>query len=206
MDALEQMREQVRQRAAQAPKGRRKQWTAPTSDQFAHGSILAIDQTLTNCGFAMVTSSYKGLSVTSTGVIVTKTDKKGFEETYDKADQLERLLPELLIGAGVFATGIVMEMPAVAGYRTESSLMAGWLVRQAARQHARGLKVHMVSNTAMKALLCAPGQRHEKKYVRAAVESLIPEANRRGLRRWNEHVHDAVALALTHLYRGEEQP
>lgn len=199
MEALEAMRLTARERAAAGPKPSKKVWTPPDPARFRHGSVFALDQTLSHTGYTLVQSDHTGLWVRMGDVLDVKTDRKGFEETYHKAEQLAPRLNGLLFSATYWATDIVHEMPSVQGYRTESSLIAGLLIRQAAKDHARGVPVHTVSNQTMKTLLCPPGKRDEKKHVKAAVEALIPK-DRRTTHRWNEHVHDAVALALTHLY------
>lgn len=206
MDALAQMRESVREKAARGPKPRKKVWTPPDPARFRHGSLFSLDQTLSHTGYALVRSDHQGVAVLIGDVLDVKTDRKGFEETYHKAEQLAPRLNGLLMTAAMMGVdAIVHEMPSVQGYRTESSLIAGLLVRQAAKDHARGTPVRAVSNQAMKALLCPPDKRDEKRYVKEAVNALIPNWMRT-TRRWNEHVHDAVALALTDLYIPEETP
>ena len=59
-------------------------------------------------------------------------------------------------------------------------------------------------NQSMRAMLNPPGERHEKKYVKSAVEALIPQEHNHA-RRWNVDVCDSVGLALTHLYRKGER-
>lgn len=201
--ALEEMRESVREKAAKGPKARKKVWTPPDPARFRHGYVLSFDQTLTHTGYTVVQSDYSGLWVRMGDVVDVTTNRKGFEETYHKAEQLAPRLAGLC-AMGSFVDSIVHEMPSVQGYRTESSLIAGLLIRQAASQTARGVPVVAVSNMSMRALLNAPEDRHEKKHVRIAVEALIPKEHRT-TRRWNEHVHDAVGLALTHLYEPEEK-
>lgn len=205
-DALEAMREKVQARKDETISRRKKVWTPPDPARFRLGGVLAFDQTLTNTGYALVYSDHAGLMVVGAGVLEARTSLTGFEETYAKAERLERGISEAVrYGALASVSAIVHEMPSVQGYRTESSLLAGYLVRRAARDYARGIPVVAVSNLAMKALLLPPGQRDEKKYVRQAVESLIPKERREKpmVQRWNEHVHDAVGLALTFLYEGE---
>ncbi len=203
-DALDQMRQTAREKAAAGPKRRKKAWEPPDPSRFRHGLCLAFDQTLTNTGIALVRSDHSGIFVMYAESVTVKSDLTSFEGTYDKADKMEQLINGATSAlTSVGATEIVHEMPSVSGYRIESALIGGYLVRRAARTYARGVPVTAVSNRSMRALLNAPDERDEKKYVRQAVESLIPEENRshKHIRNWNEHVHDGVALALTHLYQ-----
>jgi hypothetical protein len=199
-DILAEMRATVREKAARRPKSRRTVWAPPDRSRFRSGMVLSIDQTLRHTGFALVGSDGNGwLGVHTGDCFDIDSDEVGFEGTLDKADRLEQALNRLMIGAAMWAQEIVHEIPAVRGYRLESSLMAAREVRRAAKAWAPGLPVTAVSNQAMKALLLPPEKRLEKKYVREAVEALIP-ADQRDTKRWNEHVHDAVALGLTRLY------
>ncbi len=207
-DALEQMRQTAREKAAAGPKRRKKAWEPPDPSRFRHGICLAFDQTLTNTGIGLVRSDHNGLVVMYAESLTVKSDLTSFEQTYDKANKMKRAIAapmSALTSIGV--TAIVHEMPSVQGHRIESALMAGYLVREAADTWARGIPVTAVSNRSMRALLNAPDERVEKKHVRQAVESLIPEDGRTGefIRNWNEHVHDAVGLALTRLYVKEEK-
>ncbi len=204
VDPLEQMRQTAREKAAAGPKRRKKAWEPPDPSRFRHGLVLAFDQTLTNTGVALLRSDYGGLALEYAESVTVRSDLTSFEGTYDKADKMERGLAGLMSAlAGLGVTGIVHEMPSVSGYRIESALIGGYLVRRLARTYARGVPMTAVSNRSMRTLLNAPDERDEKRYVRQAVESLIPEEGRTGefIRNWNEHVHDAAALALTHLYQ-----
>jgi hypothetical protein len=189
-----------------ATKGKRKikkQWTAPTLDDFAHGTVLALDQTLTKTGFSVVVRDHKGLSIVEGNVILPKIDESltGFEQTLAKAASMGTLFDALMMMLGSSVSAIVHEMPSVMGYRIESSLMAAREVRRAASTYARSVPVVMVSNQSMRALLNPPEERYEKKFVKKAVEALIPDYQR-VTKRWTQDVHDSVGLALTHLYAG----
>jgi hypothetical protein len=198
------LRERVR--ATVAAKGTRKPskkaWEPPTAEDFAHGTVLAFDQTVTKSGFAMVRSGHDGLWVVGGDLLVPKAGERltGFEQTLVKAVAMHRAitLATILLGGSVDA--IVHEMPAVQGYRIESSLMAAMSVRIAAGESARGVPIFMVSNQSMRAILNHPDERYEKKHVGIAIDTLIPR-ERRTVKRWNQDVHDAVGLALAHLYQ-----
>lgn len=201
---LDAMRAKVREGAA-TPKKRKKEWSPPDPTRFRHGYVLSFDQTLTHTGWAAVISGADGIWLGATGSFPLTSEKTGFEGTYDKAERLYQSLCRVMIGFSMSAEAIVTEMPAVQGYRTESSLMAGREVRRAAAEYARGVPVVTVANQTMRALLNPPEQRYEKHHVKSAVEALIPEVARTGrpITRWNQNVHDAVGLALTYLYEKE---
>ena len=212
MGALEEMRESVREKAAKGPRPSKKVWTPPDPARFRHGRVLAFDQTLTNTGVALVVNDHAGLTVAYADLIgpFDRGDLRGFEETYSKAFRCEQVIAwhvSTMMTTSIPPDTIVHEMPSVQGYRTESSLMAGYFVRRAAHHEARGVPVVAIQNQAMRTLLNHPHERYDKKFVKAAVESLIPKERRAKphVHRWNEHVHDAVALALTHLYQPEEK-
>lgn len=184
----------------------KKVWSAPAAEDFAFGTVLAFDQTITKTGVALVDHDYTGIHVRVTNLIkpVAGDHLRGFEQTLTKSLAMERGVCGVLLMLGK-VDAIVHEMPSVMGYRIESSLLAAHSVRSMASQHSRGVPVHMVSNQAMRAVLNAPDQRDEKKYVKAAVEALV-DMSARGPGPWNQDVHDAVGLALTYLHKQKVNP
>lgn len=200
---VRELRAKIAERVA--TKGKRKtkkQWKAPVPNDFGHGVVLAFDQTLTKTGFSMVVKNYRGLRITEGNVLVPEIfdDLSGFEETFAKAESLGALLTSTMMMFGVGVDAIVHEMPSVAGWRIESSLMAAREVRRAASIYARGVPVVMISNQSMRAMLNPPGERDEKRFVKRAVEALIPDYMR-VTKRWNQDVHDSVGLALAYLHK-----
>jgi Holliday junction resolvasome RuvABC endonuclease subunit len=188
--------------ATKGGKVSKKAWVAPVLEDFAHGRVLALDQTLTKTGFSVVTRDHQGLHVLEGALLRTDHDPdlSGFELTFLKAERMGQHFDALMMMTASCVDVVVHEMPAVIGYRLESSLMAAREVRRAAFTYARGVPVVMVSNQTMRAMLNAPGERKEKKYVKTAVEALIP-TSRRITRHWNVDVCDSVGLALMHLYQ-----
>lgn len=198
VDPLERMREQISRRRSPV---RRKAWTAPSVDDFAYGSVLSFDQTLSKTGFAVVVHDSQGLRVTEGAVIRHKVPETGFEETYAKAILMEADIEAVVTFLGLGVEEVVHEMPSVQGYRTESSLFAGYFVRRAVDRYARGLPVVMVSKQATAALLVPPDRRTGgKAAVKAAVNVLIP-AEQRTVKAWNQDVTDAVANGLYRLHQ-----
>ena len=168
-------------------------------ERLAYGSVLSFDQTLTSCGIALVKHDDSGLRVSWTELI--RPDARGevgFLGTYTKALDLHEALLALDSATEVFddAEVIVHEMPSTGGHRTESALLAGYIVRVLAAECLTPCT--MVANASMRALLVPPDRRKDrsKAPIREAVDALFAD---RGEGPWNEHVRDAVGLALTHL-------
>lgn len=199
-DLRERIAEHVAAKGVKKPS--KKVWTAPVEADFGLGTVLAFDQTATKTGFAVVRHGHDGLYVLDGNLVETKAGEGlvGFEQTLRKSVAMEQALSRVVMLLGASVDAIVHEMPAVSGYRIESSLLGAHAVRMAALAHARGVPVRTISNQAMRAVLNAPEQRDEKRYVGIAVDALIPR-QQRTTKRWNQDVHDAVGLALTYLYQ-----
>ena len=193
------------QMATKVKRTSKKAWVAPTLADFGHGKVLALDQTLTKTGFSVVAMDHLGLQVLEGGLIHPDHDPylSGFELTFAKAQVMGQHFDSLMMMVAPFVDVIVHEMPAVMGYRLESSLMAAREVRRAALRHARGVPVVMVPNQSMRALINAPDERDEKKYVKSAIETLIPKHYRK-TKQWNVDVCDSVGLALTYLHQKDK--
>lgn len=177
-------------------------------DRLAYGRLVSFDQTLTSCGVALVSHDDAGIRVVWTALIKPEAQGLvGFQGTYTKAIGLRRALEDLDYGADIFvdAEEIVHEMPSTGGHRTESSLLAGYVVQQFAAE--RLIPCSMIANASMRALLVPPDRRADRSKVpvRESVDALVDPPP--GCP-WNEHVRDAVGLALTrlkHLRIAEQQ-
>jgi hypothetical protein len=204
IDPLEKMRETLREKKTRAPKSKAKAWTPVTNDRLAYGTVLAFDQTLSKTGFSVVRHDHTGLHVIEGNLILAATDSVGFEETYAKAAYMEHAIDKVTMFLSAGIDCIVHEMPAVTGHRTESSLMAGYFVRRAAHLSAPSVPVVMLSKRSAAALLIPPDKdRSSKANMTQAVNALIPRENRQ-TKRWNQDVHDSVALAVLRLHRQKE--
>lgn len=190
-DARAQLRERKKPRQAES-------WHFPEMGDFrTFRYVLAFDATLTNCGWVLFVVDYAAVSVIAKGTIRPKTAETGYLGTWDKARSLRYEAEHLVHAWSGRACGrfeLVVEAPAVAGNRTESSLIAGMLVWMAAPD------CHVISATHVSAVLLGDSRissAERKKRIRAAVIRLCPETAGRA---WNEHERDALATGLTHLY------
>lgn len=196
MTAIDDARSQLRERK----KPRQEEpWHFPEPDEFRQDRhVLAFDAALTNCGwtFFMVRSGV--VIVIAKGTIRPQTSLTGYLGTWDKAEQLQAEIAGTISRFSLMAYGqceLVVEAPSVGGgSRTESSLIAGMLVRLG-RPWCRVISATHVSAV----LLGDPRVRsaERKKLIRSAVIRLCPEA---AGRTWNEHERDALATGLTCLH------
>lgn len=182
---------------------RKPSWVRPTLEDFyaVPGQLLCFDQTLTSTGVAILRYDPDyGIGVDYTTVLSARTDLESHEGTYAKAKDIEELVGREIARFRLYSANprrIVYERPPVTGFRTESSLLAGYAVAK----HG-GDQASMVSNNHMKAVLLGPKPKSApawtKAHVKAAVETYVlpPEPGMP----WNEHTRDAVALGLTYLY------
>lgn len=198
-----EIRERIRAAYSAKPRVSKKPWTVPAKTDFKLGRVLAFDQTVQNTGWAMVESTDTGPLIRKTGMCrPSKDDLTSFEALYARAaeveDQLDALVQQFAWAENLT---VVHEMPAIEGYRTESSLIVSYIIRRAAtRAH---LPVVMVNNQHMKAVLLPPHDRYEKAAVGRALVGLVDRTHLIVGSPWNQHVHDAVALGLTHLHKDE---
>lgn len=200
--------------AAKAPK---KTWTPPTEADFhapeAPGVryVLGIDQSLSACGLALIGAQRKPeglvLVVMDAEKITTAAPLfKGFEEHFQRAEQLHDLIERFLSRVYFGTEGdieLVHEAPPVGGGRLrtpESSILSALAVRLAARKSwiRRG---PMVPPQVHKTFVCGD-RRADKKKHHAALTALAADL---GIAQWefvtNEATRDAASLALLHLSR-----
>lgn len=196
----------IRAYVADAKRPRSKKgFREPVREDFAPDvQILCIDQTLTHCGWALVNTE-DGISVPDSGTIRSPnlgTGVRGFEQTFTKSVSLARGISEMLTRLYGQWEGVVLEMPSVSGYRTESSLVAAATICTELDRMGDGLPV-LVSRQAAGSLLC--GDRLAPKSVSSAlVERLVEDRRPKGTGQWTEHVRDAVFVGLRNLYLEEQ--
>lgn len=163
----------------------------PVRRFFREIKILAFDQTLTNTGWAKVDCYDQ--SVEACGMISpTAPNLKSFELTFEKARQLEEAVVNLLDLYKYDIDVVAVEMPAVVGYRTESSLIAAEKVFTACR--IVGLPKPVIISRQHAAAVVAGNGKADKRETGAAVDAMITSRPNGG--KWNEHIRDAVLLAL----------
>lgn len=171
-------------------------WQPPGPEDLLPGAeVMAFDATLSASGWVhLETWQDEGapvtLSVIAKGTLRVRTDLKGYLATYDKAARMKNLISQVIWQQSRFLhpEQICWEAPVVAGHRTESSLIAGYLVYEASQGAGRAVP----ANHASKLLTGSP--RHDKQEIRTAVARFVPEAA--VPRAWTEHECDALAVAL----------
>jgi Holliday junction resolvasome RuvABC endonuclease subunit len=182
-------------------------WQPPRFEDFPQGAeVIAFDPSLASTGWAWLRVAQDQIMVLGKGTIRSVTSKTGYEGTYERAHCIASALPGILmtipfsIDDQPSRVYIAWEAPAVGGgHRTESSLIVGYLVWEAARQRPWGIVNHggavpVQANHVSKVLTDNP--KHDKKEIAAAVARYIPESASRD---FNEHIRDAVAVGLTRL-------
>jgi hypothetical protein len=207
-DTEARIRESVSKMRRKKP-AKKKEWVRPTLDSCAEGYLLAFDQTCAKTGWVHMRvrrqTSRTWLTVYEMGIIRQPKvpDRVGFEDTLVRAEWMaEEILDRVeQIAKAPMHEGleIVHEMPAVHGYRPESSLMAALGVRQAATEYE--LKVTMVNNQHMRSVIGGPGC-VDKADTRKALEAMLyqmPDPVIPTKMRWNEDNRDALGLGLAHL-------
>lgn len=200
---LDRLREKIAAEK-QKPKARKKPWEPVGIERMEHRRVLAFDQTTTNTGVAVVNVDWNGIKV-EVGELIgpVESGSVGFTGNYDKALEMGKRIGQTMMLLSPGVDSVVFEMPVIHGHRTESILLAGLTVRQAIDVYGRGISWGMVSTRSMHSVIVPPDRRGDgfksKQEVARALDELIPEESRAGLTRWNEHVRDAVGLALTYL-------
>lgn len=190
MSALEEYKRKVDLKASKG----KKDWTFPTT--YAKGvPILSVDQTLSQAGWVCFWMSRDGtFEILDRGTIKPKTTSTSFMGTYHKALQIEQGLDSLVT---VFPIdGLVFEMPAVGGYRVESSLMAGYACLSVAKR--RGVRYRIMSCQHARAVMCGPGKSNDKSAMQKAMKPYCVGF------RWNEHQRDALGNGMAHLHELKE--
>lgn len=181
----------------------RRSFRAPQPKDFAPDlQILCFDQTLSNCGWALLNTEEE-IWVRDCGTIrspVLGSSVRGFSATLAKTIPLARSIANLLNDVYGQYDWVVLEMPAVAGYRTESSLIAA--VTICVELDRLGLEQPvMISRQAAGATLC--GDRLASKKTSSEVVNRLVVEHPKGAGKWTEHVRDAVFIGLKSLYLGD---
>lgn len=170
---------------------------------FNVAKYLTFDQSLTNTGWAVYDAYTR--KVEACGVLVAEIRDphlKSFHLTFEKAKQLEAGLIRVLTDHSNNVDQILIEMPAVTGYRTESSLMAAEKIFTVCRHLDLAMPVLVSRQHACKVVVGKA--RCTKKETSDAVEARIVSHPPKS--RWNEHIKDAVLLAVCEGLEGDSRP
>jgi Holliday junction resolvasome RuvABC endonuclease subunit len=187
----------VRDRVRRQERPGRPQWNPPAIQDFALDyRILAFDPALLHMGWVSLERLGHKIEVFGHGTLNQSTTVKGFEGTLLLAEQLVRKLDPIIRDYYRPAHGdvVVIEMPAVAGHRLESSQIAGLMAWQHPRIWPMNRK--LVSALHASSVLCG-NPRHDKTEITRAVLRYIPQACDRG---WSQHQRDAAAVGLAYLH------
>lgn len=187
MGALEEYK------AKQKPKAKQ-EWRRPELEDFApFWQVLSFDQSLTNTGYVQLWIRNGFVEVRAKGTLRTATELNSFDGSFAQAEQLEDHMK--VFNPPRWPDATVVERPSVGGFRTDSSLLAAYVVTKhcnlwwhphtwASIQHSR-------------VVLAGPGKGNDKKAGHEALEHYIPDSI---TRKWNEHTRDAAVNALAYLY------
>lgn len=201
----EEILARIRQYAAEARSPAIKAaYRPPAPGDFAPDvQVLCFDQSLSNVGWSLLNSDGGKLSVIDSGTIVPPPlgkEVKGFAVTTTKAIFIAREIGNMLNDLYGRWEQVVVEMPSVFGYRTESSLVA--LVTICTELDRMGEEQPvMVSRQAAAARLC--GDRHASKAATSALVNDLVQKHPTGKGQWTEHVRDSVLVGLHHTYVGD---
>lgn len=178
-----------------------KSFRPPEPSDFTPGvKVLCFDQTLNNCGWALLSTEFDGISVLNSGTIrppAVGREVKGFESTFTKSIFLARDIRELLNKRFGQFDKVVLELPSVMGYRTESSLVAAVSICIKLDEMGYDFPT-FVSRQSAGAALC--GDRAASKTRSSEVVNRLVTERPFKVGAWTEHVRDAVFVGLRDLY------
>jgi Holliday junction resolvasome RuvABC endonuclease subunit len=178
-----------------------KSYRPPVASDFAPGvQILAFDQTLSNCGWSLINTEDDRIQVADSGTIrppAMPPSVKGFEVTFTKAIMIGRDLRDLVRRLHGQYEQVVLELPSVVGYRTESSLVAAVTICLALDEAGENFPT-FVSRQSAAARLC--GSPSASKKVSSDVVDAVVDEHPTGTGQWTEHVRDSVLVGLRALY------
>lgn len=192
--------------AVRKGKGTRKNWTQPTLDEFAHGSVVAWDQSTTATGWVWLVSDQSGLWIRDAGSFSGEHGSEGWENVLRSAQMIELKASGVMMRVYSRSPDAVCvhEAPPTGGgkfLKPELSLVCAYAIRHAA--YSSGLSVKpMVTPQNHKTLIC--GNHIAKKPVEhAALKELSVVLPIVGYTEniTNEAKRDALCVALSHLLR-----
>lgn len=173
-------------------------WRPPRTQDFApYVQILCFDQSLANCGWALVECTGVEFLVRESGTIRPATDTKSFAATFTKSVILARDIRDVVASLDGSFEHVVLELPSVMGHRTESSLVAASTICIELDRRGYPLPA-FVSRMSAASKLC--GNRLATKKETSALVNELVGRHPSGTGSWTEHVRDAVFVGMKHLY------
>lgn len=204
--AVTELRDRVRAAAeGKRARPRKKEWQAPLVTDFATGSVLSFDQTITHTGWCLLHVVGGRIDVAAKGTInePPTPDLRSFMDTLQRAVYMAERVGAVVRDNWEPGVHVVAEMPAVMGYRIESSLLGAMGVWQAVVAHTPRARPHaLVGKQHMEAVLVSPDDRmNGKPAVKRALSRYLDVGTG-----WNQHNRDALANGLTYLYDLKQTP
>jgi Holliday junction resolvasome RuvABC endonuclease subunit len=175
--------------------------TKVTTFRWAHAIVVGFDQSLANTGWVVLRTQEYSATMEFAGMITTKPgDKPGFEDTFGRATSAFFEMREVITSAKQHGEVLVVhEMPSVGppmkrqSRNQEAGPSAAMAVRCAAA--SVGVKLVMLNAQHVKKVITGSA-RAEKLDVRESLLAMPTLTLMSGGPR-NEHVYDALALAVT---------
>lgn len=169
-------------------------FTPPTLQDFREGTWLCFDQSVGNTGWVLLKTAPGLARVVEAGMYRSAEGRiPGPEGTLEAVKPMVKAFGRIL---GTYrADAILYELPAVAGKRTESSLVAAACL-QAAHLHHAATTPLVVMPRQRAANRLVGNKDATKQETSAMVDELV--GIWRPARPWNEHVRDAVLLGLAY--------
>lgn len=190
------------------PKKAKAAWQPPLVTSFKEGLVLAFDQTFSSTGWALVYCDGQGdIQVWAKGYLnETKRipDVPAVDDMLMRTANMGHRITEVFAQArmeevrrNVARFVVVHEQPMLNGYRPESALLGAREVRRVFGEGSDRRPVTTISNTRRITMLVDPDDRpNGKPAIKRALMRYVPVSEKG----WNEHIRDALALALVYLH------
>lgn len=191
---MSDLKEKAEAIKARRPRKVKEEWVPPTLADLASGRILAFDQTINKTGFAMFGVKDGTFVEWEHGTLRVEADPlwTGHLDTLYRARMMSKEIRQVVNTWARLGPVVVHELPAVHGYRTESSLLAAHAIQMACEEE--GLRYIAVANQHMKKVMI-DNSGVSKAEVKKAVLALTGASGS-----WNQDNADALALGCTYLY------
>lgn len=191
MPASAELKDKAAAIKAKRPRKAKVEWVQPVLSDLAPGRYLCFDQTINKTGFAMVGWKDAEFVDWEHGTLRVEADPMwtGHLDTLYRARMMAKEVTHVVMTWARLSPIVVHELPAVHGYRTESSLLAAHAIQMACEE--AGLHYTAVANQHMKKVITG-NSGASKAEVKKAVLDLTGAGGT-----WNQDNADALALGCT---------